>query len=615
MPAARDLADRWPRRPVLWLASALLVAAFVFAFRVADPPLSVDEILTKWMASAPTAAGVVQRTRTHSIGPVYFLLVHATMHVVPDATLAMRSLSIICGLAGVALVFALGSRLVDRSFGAVACAIAALDSLVIYYAQEGRPYALALAAVLAAAWGVVRWRDGGSGWWLALYGACMALVLSTTYVFGLIVLPLGLFLLVAGGGTRSRLRALGAFSLASLISLVGLLASLESLRFAMQNAGAIGSFLEPHPMGRIPLILTKYTLLTFIAGAIALICCPGTLSQGVRPDAPRARRIREAVLLGMLWYAVPVGTLQVLAWTTGVRLFAIRYLFVYLGGPLLLAAVPCVLAGRRTRFPQVYATVVIGILAANLAGVFLSEGMFARKARKHVDFGPVLAAAAHGTAADDLILVQSLYIEGDMLRTPGAVRGLGAYLLAPVEALLPTPPPATTLPLPRGRAIKPFEAYYESVVSPAISRSRRVIVVSHGPGKRFQEWFSRTHGSAFSGPTVERDKWPTRRWGVHLLRYVRKPTPHAGVGPRQDCPARPDALPVGTRQRTPDRRGGRTTRARSRGPATMRSDSSNLLSHMGFGLGLATRLSSGTTIATRQSRRWRMQPTDVGARA
>jgi len=524
-------------------------------------------------------------------------------------------LSIICGLAGVALVFALASRLVDRSFGAVACAIAALDSLVIYYAQEGRPYALALAAVLTATYGIVRWRDGGSAWWLALYGACMALVLSTTYLFGLMVLPLGLFLLVAGGGTRSRLRALGAFSVASLLSLVGLLASLGSLCFAMHNAGAIGSFLEPHPMGRIPLILTKYTLLTFIAGAIALIFCPGVMSRGVRIDAPRARRIQETVLLGLLWYAVPVGTLQVLAWTTGVRLFTTRYLFVYLAGPLLLAAVPCVLAGRRTRFPLVYATVVIGILAANLAGVFLSEGMFARKAEKHVDFRPVVAAAAHGTTADDLILVQSLYIEGDMLRTAGAVQGLSAYLLAPMAALLPTPPPAAMLPLPRGRAVKPFEAYYESVVSPAISRSRRVIVVSHGPGTRFRDWFSRIHGAAFSGPTVARGKWSTRRRRVRLLRYVRKPTPHAGAGPRRDCPARPDALPVGRRQRTPDRRGGRTTRARSCGPATMPSDSGNPLSHMGFGLGLGTRLSSGTTIASRSLRRWRMQPTDVGARA
>ena len=520
-------ADRWPARPFLWLAVALATAMFVQSYHILSPPLHVDEILTKWMASAPDAAGVVERARTHSLGPTYYLGIHALMRWVPDATLAMRGLSLIFGVLCVALVFVLGCSLVDRSFGALACMVAALDTLIIDYAQEARPYTIALAACLFAVWAFVRWRDGGTWWWLVAYTLGMAALISANYVFTLLMLPLGLFLLVVGARPRSRVRAVGAYVFASTVALAALVPAIPNLRFAAQHAGTLKTFIAYHPMLRTPLILNKYTLITFIAGAMALVLAPRVLDTSTPPTAVNGRRIRETVLLGLLWYGVPIAALYVFAWMSGVRLFVIRYLLVYLGGPLLLAALPSALASRRSGFPQVYAALLLIGLSAHLGGIFLRSGRFAVKEGRHVDLRPILETALRGTTAQDLVLFQSLYIEGDMLDKHHTNQALLRYLLAPIHVLSP-PAEATMLPLPAVSSVKGFAHYYDEVVGPAVARSERVIVISCGVAPAFERWLRRTHGPGYAVTRTGHRQCPQFPSHMAIARYVKSgPLPPA----------------------------------------------------------------------------------------
>ena len=525
---APNEAQRWPPKPGVCLAVALVVAAVVQCYGLLAPPLHVDEILTQWIASAPTPAEVVQRTRTHSLGPVYYLLVHAVMRVVPDPTLATRGLSVVFGVACVAMVFAVGSALVDRSFGAVVCLIAALDTLIIHYAQEARPYTIALAGSLVAVWGLVRWRRGGTWRWLIVYTAGMAVLVGANYVFVLMVAPLGLFVLLAGATGRSRVRATSAFTLASLVALVAIVPALPNIRFATQHARVLGTFIQNHPMLSDPLILTKFTILSVVAAAAALVLAPRLFTQPATPGGVEGRRIREAALLALLWYAVPIAALQVLAWTCGVRLFLVRYLIVYLGGPLLLAALPTTLAGRRTRFPQVYTLILTAVLAMHLGGLFARYGMFAPKRADHGDLRPVVQAALRDTVGGDLILFQAVYIEGNLLNTHGTDPRLTEYLLAPLHALGP-PTRARMLPLPAAHSIKPFAKYYKKVVGPTIAASGRVVLVSRGIAPAFDRWFRATYGSD-SYATTTQDHRTGARFPGHMAvtRYTKRgsPLPH-----------------------------------------------------------------------------------------
>jgi hypothetical protein len=490
-------ADRWPRWPLLWVAAAMLIATFLQCDGLCTP-LSLDEILTKWIASAPTAAGVVERsTHSHALGPLHYLLVHESLTVVPNETLAMRLPSVIFGIASVGLFYLVGKALVDRSFGAFACLAAALEATTVYVGRSARPYSLALMAALLAVWGFLRWRDGGRRAWLLVYAAGMALVLHANYVFGLLVFPLGLFVLMKGAPPKPRLRALIEFGCASAIAGAALIPLLPNLRFAMKNAGVLQSWpaADYSPNFSMPPILYRLALFSFVACGAALGLTALFASKPFRASTwgDGGRRVREAALLGILWYGVPAMGLVALNVVFGLRIWTDRYFTVYLGGPLVLAALPTVLAGRRTRVPLLYGTVLLLLLASDRLADLQRYGTWG-PSTNWWNMEAMVDEALDGADSHDVVLCQCPYTEGNLLTTGKSARGDGLlvdYLLSPVRVYAPEGASAEVLPLPYSNQVAPFEQYYDEVVGPAISRARTVILVSWGVESRFEEWLLR----------------------------------------------------------------------------------------------------------------------------
>jgi hypothetical protein len=74
--------------------------------------------------------------------PGYYLLLHLWRAAFGQSELALRSLSVVAGLALVACTYLLGRRLFNEVTGLVAAFLAAISPFGIYYSQEARMYAL-----------------------------------------------------------------------------------------------------------------------------------------------------------------------------------------------------------------------------------------------------------------------------------------------------------------------------------------------------------------------------------------------------------------------------------------------------------------------------------------
>jgi 4-amino-4-deoxy-L-arabinose transferase-like glycosyltransferase len=74
--------------------------------------------------------------------PGYYLLLHFWRAVFGQSEFALRSLSVVAGLALVGCTYLLGRRLFDEATGLIGAFLAALSPFGVYFAQEARMYAL-----------------------------------------------------------------------------------------------------------------------------------------------------------------------------------------------------------------------------------------------------------------------------------------------------------------------------------------------------------------------------------------------------------------------------------------------------------------------------------------
>ncbi len=107
----------------------------------------------------PTAAAAEE----HPL--LYYFTLHGWMRLFGDSPAAARLLSVVCGVATVALIYLLGQRLFNQRVGATAAFFTAIAPFPLYYAQEARMYALLGLSTTAAvyffgrAWQENGWRD------------------------------------------------------------------------------------------------------------------------------------------------------------------------------------------------------------------------------------------------------------------------------------------------------------------------------------------------------------------------------------------------------------------------------------------------------------------------
>ncbi|MBV8944208.1 MAG: glycosyltransferase family 39 protein [Solirubrobacterales bacterium] len=205
-PWLRD-ADRARSIPVeVWIAGALVVIAAAIRIAVlTNQSYWMDEALTAYEAQLPLGAMINTVVHVETTPPLYFVLIWVWAHLFGTGEVALRSVSLLAGVALVPIAFLSARDLVGPRAGVVAAALVTFNPFLIWYSQEARAYMLLAALSGASFLWFVRARAQPSRRNLAWWAIWSSLALMTHFFAGFLVAPEALWLLwvarsrVAGG--------------------------------------------------------------------------------------------------------------------------------------------------------------------------------------------------------------------------------------------------------------------------------------------------------------------------------------------------------------------------------------------------------------------------------
>lgn len=166
--------------PVLVLILGLALVLRVHeAMRV---PLWYDELYS-WGASQRAFLDMLAIARADVHPPLHFVLTWCWRGF-GDSDLAIRSLSILFGLGGIAAAYAMTLAMFGRTAALIATLLLALHPWHVYISQEARSYPLLWLALTLSSLGAWRWCDRGRGSDAALLALASAVALWTHYLAG-----------------------------------------------------------------------------------------------------------------------------------------------------------------------------------------------------------------------------------------------------------------------------------------------------------------------------------------------------------------------------------------------------------------------------------------------
>ncbi|MCL6432387.1 MAG: glycosyltransferase family 39 protein [Anaerolineae bacterium] len=269
-----------------WLGGALAVALALRLVYLTSQSFWYDEGWTSW-AIGQSWREMFGALARDNHPPLYFVVLRLWATAFGRGDLALRGFSVLCGLATVASLYAVGCRLWGRAVGGLAALLAAVNPALVMYSQEARMYSLATALVLTATYCLVRILADASGRrrWLGCYAFVMAAALYTHHHTWLAFGAHGLVLLTVAALRRDRL-ALAACPLVFTLWL-------PLLPYTLHQA-SVARTLSWRPHIAVPLMLKD------LAGFLTL----GDRGQGhALPVASLGGLALAAVGLGLGWLA------------------------------------------------------------------------------------------------------------------------------------------------------------------------------------------------------------------------------------------------------------------------------------------------------------------------
>ena len=307
----------------LALAAVVLSGLLLRLYQIGAESYWFDEIYTLYDAARGVNAGI-RRAGASLSSTGYLILAGMWMRAFGTSEAATRTLSALCGVGCVAVVYEVGREWLDRRAGLIAAALLAFSEFQIYYAQDFRFYAPLLLLTLLSFLFFVRLIERGGAWNHLLYALSTLLALYTHAHTLFSVLAQGLYLLVRwralGGATRRRLVMALAVVAAGAMPMV--VAAAQSA-FSAGSAGALGWIEEP------TLTLVARTLYWYVLPlrherswtvmALTAAAAGGVLAVGVglrirrvgmRPWLGRLKELGDApAALGRRWHEVSLLTL------------------------------------------------------------------------------------------------------------------------------------------------------------------------------------------------------------------------------------------------------------------------------------------------------------------
>lgn len=291
--------------------------------------------------------------------------------------LALRSLSLLCAVVGLALLTRAVARLGGRPVAVAAGLLAATNPLLLEYSVEARGYGLAVLATSATALGLARWLDGGR---LRLY-ALGALGAGLAHWFAL---PVVAALALSGLLLRRRaaLPLLGVTALAVLPALALVLLA------TVQDDGGVTTGWIDDTGGAVPAL----ALQAWTRGSPLLLTATGAAALAGLVLAWRDTAARRTAVVGACWLALPLLLVTLAELVRPV--FVPRYLLPALLGLAVLAAT----GAGRSRWPAV-ATALLTTVSLVAAAPLLDRGP-REDAR-----GAVAALAAQSAPGEPVVAV------------------------------------------------------------------------------------------------------------------------------------------------------------------------------------------------------------------
>jgi 4-amino-4-deoxy-L-arabinose transferase-like glycosyltransferase len=301
MPALDPAGKRSER--LLFVILVTAAAAILRGYHLGASPLWIDEFQT-WRNLHPGAGhGLWEQFRDNVQGPLYLLLSWRPGQ--PDTPeWLLRLPAALAGILAVPLMYKLGSEWRDRSTGAWAALLLALNPFHVWYGQEARGYSLMVLLMMAATWQLLRMQRRGATTRGGLtYGllAGLAVLGNMSALFLIAAQALGVLLLHRPRDGEARRGWVVAFGVAGLIALPWLLQA-SGFWYPGRLAPGGGGGLLPEGQERLTPLAVPYALFTFFYG----FSFGPTLEELHRPDRLEfVRRYWPLLAAGALAAAFP----------------------------------------------------------------------------------------------------------------------------------------------------------------------------------------------------------------------------------------------------------------------------------------------------------------------
>lgn len=227
------------KRDLVLLCAVLLLALALRSFRLDGQSLWSDEGVSVALAQRDLAT--ITRDAAHDIHPpLYYYLLHLWVRLFGSSEIAVRSLSLLCGLLLVFFTYLLGRALFDDRVALIASFLAAISPFQVYYSQETRMYILVALQGAISLFLLLKFasatREEAANLWptAALYTLSITSALYTHYfaftIFLVANLAYALWLLLVPSARKWR-----ALTLWSLSQLLVILLYLPWLNFAKEQ--------------------------------------------------------------------------------------------------------------------------------------------------------------------------------------------------------------------------------------------------------------------------------------------------------------------------------------------------------------------------------------------
>jgi uncharacterized membrane protein len=290
------------RRSVALLSIVLLAALGLRLFHLHQRVLWFDEANSLLIARAGPAE-IIDAVRDDTHSPFYYLILHYWQFVAGGETGA-RLLSVLAGVATVAVVYSMGCALAGHGAGLLAAAFLAVCPLHVWYSQEIRMYALqTLLVALSFLFMVWALRQQRGALWIG-YSVITALSLYAQYASFYAVIAQNVFVAIYYWRDRQKLRYWFASQCA-----VALLFAPWLPVFVSQTRMAMGSsWLGPLEFSRVLAFFSLFSGAYLGDPHARIVSVAITIVALIVPSVILWRRheSRQFAVLLALWFVVPV---------------------------------------------------------------------------------------------------------------------------------------------------------------------------------------------------------------------------------------------------------------------------------------------------------------------